>query len=259
MSEGALAKRMDTVRTWLTAKERHEELAKALPKGMTPAHFTRVVMTSCIRNPRLAECSLESLWLGIMESAQAGLELDGRQAALVPYQGQAKFIPMYQGLIQAAYRHPRVHEIRALPVFNGEHFRYSEGLRTTLEHIPGSTRDPSDLIAAYAVARVAGTGHVVRVMFRKEIDAHRARSRAKDNGPWITDYVEMAVKTPIRMLAKLIPQSPELQVALAADLDPEMERPLGDPPVPHGVTVDGILEAIGQGETVPANGDREGE
>lgn len=239
-----LAKQVTTLRQWLAAPERQTELEKALPKGLTPAHFTRVVMTATLRNPRIAECSLESIWLAVMESAQAGLELDGRQAALVPFKGTAKFIPMYQGLIQAAYKHPRVQEIRALPVFNGEHFRYGEGLKTTLEHIPGSTRDPSDLIAAYAVARVAGTGHVVRVMFKKEIDAHRARSRAKDDGPWVTDYVEMAVKTPIRMLAKMIPQSSELQIALSADVDPETEAPAGEPPVPHVTSVEGILDAI---------------
>lgn len=241
----SLATRVETVRTWLTAPERTAELAKVLPKGMTPEHFTRVVMTSCIRTPSLAQCSLQSLWLGVMEAAQSGLELDGRQAALVPYSGHAKFVPMYQGLLQAAYKHPRVVEVRALPVFEGETYKYSEGLRTVLEHVPGPSRDPSKLIAAYAVAKISGGGRVVRWMWREEIEAHRARSRARGDSAWTTDYVEMCVKTPIRAIAKLIPQSSQLVMALSAENDPERETPPGSPPVPHGATVTGVLDAIG--------------
>jgi recombinational DNA repair protein RecT len=59
-------------------------------------------------------------------------------------------------------------------------------------------------------------------MSRRQIDAIRARSRAKSDGPWVTDYPEMARKTAIRRLTKFLPMSIELATAVHLDTQAAM-------------------------------------
>ena len=54
-------------------------------------------------------------------------------------------------------------------------------------------------------------------MSKDEVDAVRKRSRAANNGPWVTDYGEMAKKTVFKRLSKWLPVTPELQEAIAKD------------------------------------------
>jgi recombination protein RecT len=48
-------------------------------------------------------------------------------------------------------------------------------------------------------------------MTTAQIEAIRSRSKSKDNGPWMTDWVEMAKKTVLRRLFKMLPVSVEVQ------------------------------------------------
>jgi recombination protein RecT len=52
------------------------------------------------------------------------------------------------------------------------------------------------------------------VMTLAEINAVRKRSRAGGEGPWVTDYAEMAKKTVFRRLSKWLTLSPEVADAL---------------------------------------------
>ena len=54
-------------------------------------------------------------------------------------------------------------------------------------------------------------------MSKDEVDSIRKRSKSSGNGPWVTDYDEMAKKTVFRRLSKWLPQSPEMQKAFDID------------------------------------------
>jgi recombinational DNA repair protein RecT len=54
-------------------------------------------------------------------------------------------------------------------------------------------------------------------MTKHEIDAHRGRSKAKNKGPWETDYEEMAKKTVFRSVFKWLPIVVEALEAEAVD------------------------------------------
>src|SRR5262245_45782687 len=194
----SLTFRIQTVRQWID--QQHDELAKALPKGMDPTRFSRVALTSVLRNPKLAECSRASFVLAIMESAQLGLEPDSVSglAYLVPFKGVATLVVGYRGLIQLAYRHPSVIGLGAFAVHEKDVIEVEYGLRPRLRHVPALSGDPGPVIGAYAVAQIRGGGRPFVYQTREEIDAHRARSRAKDEGPWVTDFEAMARKTPMR-------------------------------------------------------------
>jgi len=56
-------------------------------------------------------------------------------------------------------------------------------------------------------------------MTKAEIEAIRNRSRAGKSGPWVTDFAEMAKKTVVRRLSKMLPLSSEIMRHVEADDD----------------------------------------
>jgi recombination protein RecT len=61
-----------TIADYITAMT--PEIAKALPSHLKPERLARIVTTEIRRNPKLLECTRESLLGALMLSAQLGLE-----------------------------------------------------------------------------------------------------------------------------------------------------------------------------------------
>ena len=82
-------------------------IAEALPKskGMDAERLSRITLTTLRTNPKLLECSVESLLGAVLQSAQLGLEpsLMG-QCHFIPYKGQVSFQIGYKGLIDLVTR-----------------------------------------------------------------------------------------------------------------------------------------------------------
>jgi len=57
------------------------------------------------------------------------------------------------------------------------------------------------------------------VMSREEVDKVRSRSKAGNNGPWVTDFDEMGKKTAFRRHSKWLPLSTELREVIERDDD----------------------------------------
>lgn len=250
----SLATRITTVRDWIT--QQTPEIATALPQGMDAARFGRMALTAVLRNPKLATCSRATFVLALMEAAGLGLDIDSQSglAYLVPYENKrtgevvCQLIVGYRGMIQLAYRHPKVVGFNAEVVHANDRFKLALGARPKLEHEPVFQQDRGPITGAYAVADIKGGRPKFVYMPVEEIEEHRKRSRAKDNGPWITDYAAMCKKTPVRSLCKLIPQSPQLVQALTVEDDPAEERPEPTLPVPSGTPVSDVLDAIADAE-----------
>src|SRR5207244_1429304 len=100
-----------------------------------------------------------------------------------------------------ARRSGEITSIKARVVYEHDQFHYSEGLEDELVHEPSLDVERGQPVRFYAVALFKNGGHAFRVMSRAEVDRIRARSRAKDDGPWASDYEAMACKTVIRQLA----------------------------------------------------------
>jgi hypothetical protein len=60
-------------------------------------------------------------------------------------------------------------------------------------------------IGVYAIALLANGLTKQCVMMKEDVDRIRSKSRSSSNGPWVTDYDEMAKKTVIKRLCKLLP------------------------------------------------------
>ncbi len=220
-------KQLQTVRDLL--EKSRTQIQMALPKHMTAERMMRIAMTSIQRTPKLLECHPVTLIGAIIQSAQLGLEPDGitGMAYLVPYYNSKKsrlevqLIPGYKGLVSLARRSGEIGPVEARIVRARDDFDYAFGLTPLLKHSPSTHPEPGVPVYAYAIARLKDEAFKdspqFDVMSVQEINKIRDRSKAKDSGPWVTDWDEMAKKTVLRRLCKLLPLSVELQSAVALD------------------------------------------
>ncbi len=81
----------------------------------------------------------------------------------------------------------------------------------------GDERTPDKLTHVYMVAHFKDGGHYIDVMTRAEVEKVRQRSKAKDSGPWVTDYEAMARKSVVRRGFPYLPVSIEAQMAASSD------------------------------------------
>lgn len=216
---------------------RKEEFGKALAGRVDPEAFIRVAYATITKSPKLLEATPESVFFALLEAATLGLVPNGAlgEAYIVPFNNkvkrngreewevQAQFIPGYRGLIKLVRQSGVIRNVVARPVFKGDRFEVEYGLEETLVHIPNldSEQDPDELTHVYAVAHFNDGAKQFEVMTRRGVDAIRARSKAKDSGPWVSDYVPMAIKTVIRRLVKYLPIS-DFDLTRAIEKDDEV-------------------------------------
>jgi recombination protein RecT len=209
------------IQPWKAAVKRLQDNTETLEQDL-PGHIDadtmiRSLISAVHGNDKLAYCSVDSILSGVRIAAQLGLVLTPSmgQACLVPYRNrgvyEAQFQPMYQGLMDLAYRTGRVGKITGHAVYEGDHFEYLQGTREFIEHRPGGCADPKKLTHAYAVAWIIGADEPIFVVLnREQVKRAEAMSKAKYDGrPWQTHTEAMWIKTAIKVLAKFIPKGSE--------------------------------------------------
>ncbi len=195
--------------------------------------FARLALTELRINKKLGDAAASnpvSFYGAMNKVAALGLQVGNGlgHAYLLPFDKRVKqgsqwvtasteiqLIIGYQGMIELARRSGQIESLYAVPVYKGEPFEVTMGLSQDIQHkkvFDGSVKPiPENLIAVYAVAKLKGGAVQFDVMTLDEINNIRDRSKSKDNGPWVTDYVEMAKKTVLRRLFKMLPVSVEVK------------------------------------------------
>ncbi len=215
----------------LSTPQMQKRIASVLPRHMTPERMIKIAVSAISRNPLLLQCTTESVMKSVIISSELGLELNGSlgHAYLVPFKNnkkngdgwtsvhEAQLIVGYKGMVELARRSGSVLGVQARAVYENDKFSYEYGLHPKLSHTPCDSGDPGKLIRVYAVAYYKNDYSEFTVLNLPEVDRHRAKSKAKDSGPWVTDYEAMALKTAVRVLMKLSPQSPELARAIEVE------------------------------------------
>lgn len=195
-----------------------------VPKHITPERLCRIGLNAVSRNPKLMECTPETIVGAIVNCATLGLEpnLLGH-AYIVPFfngktgKMEAQFQIGYKGALDLIRRTGQVSSISAHEVYEGDDFQYAYGLEEKLIHVPCGEDDEDKITHFYACYKLkdGGTGFIV--MTRAQMDKHRDRfTKSKDKkgivfGPWIEHYVSMGLKTAILKLIKYMPISIEQQ------------------------------------------------
>lgn len=204
-------------------KQMENEIKKALPSVITPERFTRIILSALSTNPKLAETTPQSFLGAMMTAAQLGVEPNTPlgQAYLIPYRNkgvmECQFQLGYKGLIDLAYRSGDISIIQAQVVYSEDSFTYSFGLEPTLKHIPTASNRGEPLYV-YAVFKTREGGYGFEVMSIEEIRSFAQKySKSYENGPWKTNFEEMAKKTVLKRLLKYAPLKTDFLRGLVQD------------------------------------------
>jgi len=193
-----------------------EQLARALPRHLTPDRFVRVAITALTRTPKLAECTQESFMKCLLDLSAMGLEPDGRRAHLIPYGKECTVIIDYKGIVELIRRSGDVVSIRAETVCEKDEFSWTDG---AVSHKINWREDRGKVQAVYAESVMKSGEKQTAVMTKAEVEAIQKRSRAGNSGPWVSDWSEMAKKTAVRRLSKMLPLSSEIMDHVTKDDD----------------------------------------
>jgi len=193
-------------------------IRRALPGIMSAERFVRIALTEVRRNPKLTTCDPRSLLGALMVSAQLGLEPGPLgHVYFVPYGTECTLIVGYRGMIDLARRSGEIESIIAREVCENDTFDSAYRLMEDDFYHKPALHDRGQADRYYAIARYRDGGALLHVMAREEVDEYRKRSKAKNDGPWVTDYDAMAKKTVIRRLAPFLPLTTEAARALEVD------------------------------------------
>ncbi len=217
-------RKQDTVRGLLKSME--GEIKNALPAYLPVEKFIRTALTAINSNPKLANCTQESLLAAIMNSAQLGLEFNTPlgEAYLIPYENKKKGITTvnfqigYQGLLKLAYNTGQFKRITAREVRENEIFDFDYGTGE-ITHKPCLTGDSGDVIGYYAIYQTKDGGQDVFYMSRDDARNYGikfSKSFNYSDSPWQTNFDAMAKKSALIQVLKYAPKAIESQALVQA-------------------------------------------
>lgn len=220
-------KKVVTVYDFLESKR--DLIAKALPNTITPERMIGIFSMLVKSSPELTACSQTSLIGAVIQTVQLGLTPGNiGHCYYIPfnnkkkdgtYQREVQFILGYRGIVELVNRSGKAVILGAEVVYENDEFECELGLNPVLKHKP-TMSDRGTIKGVYCIAKNLVANEKVYVYLRKDdIDKVRASSKAgsSDYSPWSTWYEEMAKKTAVKRLCKLLPLSVDIQKGVGAD------------------------------------------
>lgn len=244
------------------------QMSQVLPRHLDPETMTRVVLVEGARNPKIGQCTAESIATTVMLASQLGLqpssplghfyliprnEKDRRSGDRVMRCG---YVIGYRGYLELARRaglRMNAGVVYADEIQNGS-FRWTiEPPEIAHDGALGVRRTDDQLVLAYAVA-VDRDGHRYQLVIdRQGIDEAQ---RASSGRVWQDHFASMARKTAIRRLLAggLVPLSTELATALDEERKAEIVEVIEPAPAAHP-DQDPLTAALGIETTAEAGAD----
>lgn len=251
-----IREKSNKMREFLASQQ--ERVARVLPAHLSPERMCQVMAMACSKQPKLLDCTPASLVTSLMQASELGLEFAGTlgQAAIIPYKNIATFQPMYQGLVDLAYRSGQVDNIQAHIVYENDEFSYELGNHPKITHKP-TLQEKGEPIGAYCRVMLKGSQEpILHFMSKADIEEHRDKySRAwnyekgRKECPWYTAPLAMWKKTVFLQLQKWIPKSADMHKAIGYDAAAETGQSLAE------LGLEPI--DIGSEEVEPENGNAE--
>lgn len=198
-----------------------DEYTAALPSHMPPEKFLRIMQTHINTSAaNIKGCTNSSILAASMAAAQDGLYLDGREAALVRFGDKAKYMPMYSGLLKKIRNSGELSSIMAEVVHEHDEFDvWIDENGKHVKHRPNFLSERGKVLCVFAAATTKEGAKYIEVMSFDEIEKVRKSSKSGNAGPWKNWWGEMARKTVIRRLSKILPMSTDIEIIIRHDDD----------------------------------------
>ena len=166
-------------------------------------------------NEALQKCDMTSIKNAVVNIALTGATLNPAlaQAFLIPRKGKCCLDFSYRGLCKLAVDSDSVYDIDASAVFEGDEFDYEMGLNPYLKHRPKMSGSKGDVVAAYAIATLHHGIKKFVVLDKEKIE--RAKKSSQTANVWKEHYDEMAKKTAVKLLYKMLPQTEKMSTAIS--------------------------------------------
>lgn len=202
------------------------EIQRALPRHMDADRMARLTLTAIRKTPNLALCTEVSFAGALMTASALGLEpgVEG-ECYLVPYKNtnqntgavsyECSLIVGYQGYTKLYYQTPLAGHLDAQPVYEADEFDYELGTAAFLRHKP-ARGDRGEVVDYYAMASLTSGACPFVVLSPEQVKVLR-RGKVGPSGDIPDPQRWMERKTVLRQLVKLLPKSPTLAAAAAAD------------------------------------------
>jgi len=209
------------LKNWLDSPQFKTQLDRLLPKHIAGERFVRIALNAAMNTPKLADCSKASVFKCLLDLAAMGIEPNGRDAHLIPFEDRragvttCTLVVDYKGLVQCVRRAPGVVDIQADVVCENDDFEFSQGGNKYLKHSFAFGKPRGKVVGAYSYVTTT-EGDSFEVMTLEEIEEVRRASRSGNSGPWKTHFGEMAKKTVFRRHTKWLPLPSEVSSAIEA-------------------------------------------
>lgn len=209
-----------------------DKFKEALPKIVNVDQYLRIVYNALNEKPELQKCTLYSFMSCVLKAATLGLEVNNAtgEAYIIPYRtfdkNTRQFIYLaqlqigYRGLIRLAYNSQMVKDIFASEVCENDLFKCVYGSNRALYHEINYRKNRGPIQGYYADVRLNNGGEVFFYMKVNEMEDYRKQNSPQSNtewSPWKTHYTEMAKKTVLKKVLKLIPLNNMLAQGIGVD------------------------------------------
>lgn len=201
------------------------EIARALPKHLSPDRMIRIALTQFRLNPQLMTCEPESVIASIMIASQLGLEPGvGGQCYLLPYKNrrsgktECQLVPGWKGLVDLVNRAKQA-SCWTGAVYEGDEFNYRLGDSPFCNHTPaedGAEQTVENLKYVYAIGRVKGSDWpVIEVWAKTKVLKHFAKYNKVGDRHYAHENMEMyGRKIALLQVIKYLPISIEQAAAV---------------------------------------------
>jgi len=198
-------------------------ITRALSKTISPERFLAVV-NIVMQSPALQGCTQNSLVAAVLQTVQIGLTPGNiSHVYYVPFTNkgvkEVQMIVGFKGLVELVNRSKEATVLNAECVFERDQFQYEKGLNPILRHVPAEG-NRGEFRGVYAIAKnMLANEKVFVYLDKEEVEKVKRASKAgsSDYSPWKQWFEEMAKKTAVKRLCKLLPLSIEIQEKIATD------------------------------------------
>ena len=184
--------------------------------GISKDEFLVKVVNAVKKTPDLLKCTPMSLFGSIMYFAEIGLPFNTPEGFgyILPYKNrgtlEANPIIGYKGLIEIAYRNPKMKSIRIQAVYENDEFEYEYGTNEYIKHKP-SMSNRGALSGVYAIAKMENIEPLFVVVHKEELLRIQKLSKSGtsnfspyNNGTDVFNIMQS--KVAIKLLFKTLPK-----------------------------------------------------